>query len=165
MSDAARPGPAAGRPMLDLAAWRARLGEPIGPSPWRRVEQQTVDRFAEITGDRQWIHVDPVRARRGPFGAPIAHGYLTLALIPTMLRELVAFPEPGLTVNYGLNRVRFPAPIPVGAATRLVATALAAEPAGPGGFQVVLECRVAVAGQAKPACIAECVVRWHPRPG
>ncbi len=119
-----------------------------------------MDLFAEATGDHQWIHVDPERARLGPFGGTIAHGYLTLSLLPMLLQGMVRVPGVGLAVNYGLNRVRFVSPVPVG--SRVRATAVPQEVTDvEGGVQLVLAVTVEVEGQAKPACVAETVTRLY----
>lgn len=101
------------------------MGKPLGVSPWHQITQAQVDLFAEATGDHQWIHVDPERARVGPFGGTIAHGYLTLSLLPMLLQGMVRVPGVALTVNYGLNRVRFVSPVPVGSRVRATAVAQA----------------------------------------
>src|SRR5580692_5555964 len=105
---------------------KAKVGEHLGYSDWLEVTQDRVNQFADATGDHQWIHVDPERARTGPFGGPIAHGYLTLALIPAALMEILVIDEATQVINYGLNKVRFPAPVPVGSKLRTVLTLAAA---------------------------------------
>jgi acyl dehydratase len=139
------------------------VGDRLGVSAWHEITQERVNLFAEATGDHQWIHVDPERARRGPFGGPIAHGYLTLAMLPMMLQDLVRGPEVALVVNYGLNRVRFTSPVAVGSRVRAAAAVKAVEDV-PGGLQVVLEVTVEIEGQDKPACVAETVSRLYPEP-
>lgn len=147
--------------VADVAALRARVGgEPI-VSEWLTVDQARVDRFAQATGDHQWIHVDPERARReSPFGGPIAHGFLTLSVIPSLLFRTVRF-EQRMGVNYGLNRVRFPAPVRVGAALR--ASCLVAEVADmpDGAQQVTWDVTVEIDGESKPACVAQLVTRHY----
>ena len=138
----------------------ARVGTELGVSDWQQVTQDQVNLFAEATGDHQWIHVDPERARAGPFGQTIAHGFLTLALLPALLHDLAPVTEHRLAINYGLNRVRFPSPVPVGARIRARATLKAAESVA-GGIQVVLESTVEVEGQDKPGCVAETVSRYY----
>ena len=134
-------------------------GEQLGASAWHTVTQAAVDTFAEATGDRQWIHVDHARAAAGPFGGTIAHGYLTLALAPEFLDEIVEVDGVSLVLNYGLNRVRFPAPVPVGSRVRVRAEVVSAEPI-PNGVQVVLGLTVELEGGMKPACVAEVVFRY-----
>lgn len=145
----------------DVATLRARVGgEPI-VSEWLTVDQARVDRFAQATGDDQWIHVDPERARReSPFGGPIAHGFLTLSVIPSLLFRAVRFEE-RMSVNYGLNRVRFPAPVRVGAALR--ASCVVAEVADmpDGAQQVTWDVTVEIEGESKPACVAQLVTRHY----
>ena len=128
------------------------VGETLGPGPWRTVEQSRVDTFADATDDHQWIHVDPVRAAQGPFGGPIAHGYLTLSLLPSLMRELYRVEGMRMAVNYGLNKVRFPAPVPVGSAIRAVATVVSVDPVE-GGVQIVLRVTVESDAGAKPVCV------------
>jgi acyl dehydratase len=133
------------------------IGEEIGPTDWFEVTQERVDAFAEATNDHQWIHVDPERAKDSPFGGTIAHGYMTLALIPFFTSQLFALQTPGAKLNYGTNKVRFPAPLPVGG--RLRATASVAEVAETGaGIQLVTRYTLEIEGQDKPACVAETVV-------
>lgn len=119
-----------------------------------------MDLFAEATGDHQWIHVDPERARAGPFGGTIAHGYLTLSLLPMLLQGMVRLPGVALTVNYGLNRVRFVSPVPVGSRVRATPV-LQALTEVEGGMQMVLEVTVEIEGREKPACVAETVTRLY----
>jgi len=144
----------------DLAGW---VGQALATSDWIAIDQHRVDAFAEATDDRQWIHVDPARAAAGPFGAPIAHGFLTLSLMPALLASAFAIDNVGMGVNYGLNRVRFPAPVPVGSRLRAHLKLLAFEPV-PGGAQLTLEATVEREGSAKPVCVAELVTRQHISP-
>jgi acyl dehydratase len=138
---------------------RAVVGEHLGYSEWREVTQRLVDLFAEATDDHQWIHVDPARATaESPFGGPIAHGYWTLSLAPTLLDEIVRVEGVRLGVNYGINKLRFPAPVPVGSKVRL-GVRLAACDDVPGGVQLTWDSTFEVEGQAKPACVAEIVYR------
>jgi acyl dehydratase len=139
---------------------RSRAGTKLGASPWHTVSQDQVDRFADATGDHQWIHVDPERARRTPFGRTIAHGYLTLSLIPSFTPELLRVEGVKMGVNYGVNKVRFPSPVPVG--SRLRATGRIAEVSEvPGGAQLVVAITVEREGADKPVCVAETVVRFY----
>ena len=135
------------------------VGHHLGYSDWLTVDQERIDRFADATGDHQWIHVDPARAAKGPFGTTIAHGYLTLSLVPFLLAQVVHVQNVGLAVNYGCNKVRFPAPVPVGSEVRVGASVASAEPVD-GGVQAVLDVTVEVRGAAKPCCAAQVVVRY-----
>jgi acyl dehydratase len=137
---------------------RALVGQTLGVSDWITVEQARIDRFAEATGDHQWIHVDPARAASGPFGGTIAHGFLTLSLLAPMFDTAFAIADVRMGVNYGLNRVRFPAPVPAGSRLRGHFRLLAFEPL-PGGAQIGVEVTVELEGSAKPACVAESVTR------
>jgi acyl dehydratase len=135
------------------------VGTELGVSDWLEVTQKRVDTFADATDDHQWIHVDPVRAAAGPFGAPIAHGYLTLSLLVPLIGGVLAVTDASLTVNYGLEKVRFPAPVPVGSQIRLQAVLSAADPVS-GGVQATVQCTVEIEGSAKPACVAQIVFRY-----
>jgi len=141
-----------------LAELQALTGSPLGTSDWLGVDQARIDRFAAVTGDDQWIHVDPVRAAAGPFGATVAHGYLTLSLLPVMVRTAFKVADVRMTVNYGLNRVRFPAPVPVGSRLRGHFKLMTFETIA-GGAQVVVEVTMEREGHAKPVCVAESVAR------
>lgn len=134
-------------------------GFDLGSSDWIEISQDRIDLFAEASGDHQWIHVDPERAASGPFGGTIAHGYLTLALVVPLLWQLVAFPAEAMIVNYGLNKVRFPAPVPVGSRVRLLATVNRVTETT-SGAEIVLGLTVEVEGAARPACVAEAVYRY-----
>jgi acyl dehydratase len=135
-------------------------GDTYGPSSWIDIPQSKIDAFAEATGDHQWIHVDPEKAKDGPFGTTIGHGYLTLSLLPVMSYEVIPHQEDGMALNYGLNRVRFPAPVPSGSRVR-------------GGFhvdtieehdwgrQVTMTATVERDGGDKPVCVAEVVFRYY----
>lgn len=138
---------------------RSMQGKEWGTSDWMEVGQDRIDRFAEATGDHQWIHVDPERARSGPFGTTIAHGFLTLSLIPGLGRDLKV-EGIKMGINYGLNRVRFPSPVKVGSRVRAVTRNLGVEDVE-GGVQVVNQVTVEVEGQEKPACVAETVTRFY----
>jgi acyl dehydratase len=137
---------------------RQQVGETIGTSDWISVDQPRIDQFAQATGDHQWIHVDPERAAGGPFGAPIAHGFLTLSLLPLMGETAFDVADVRMGVNYGLNRVRFPNPVRVGSRLRGHFKLLAWEPLD-GGAQLITEVTVELEGAAKPACVAESVSR------
>ncbi|WP_129838764.1 MaoC family dehydratase [Streptomyces sp. RFCAC02] len=142
------------------AALRAAVGEPLGPTGWLTVGQDRIDLFAESTGDHQWLHVDPARAADGPFGTTIAHGHLTLALLPALSPGLLTVTGTRMAVNYGLNRVRFPAPLPAGARVRAGGHIVAADDV-PGGVQVTLAVTVEREGGDKPVCVAETVTRHY----
>lgn len=129
----------------------------LGVSDWFHIEQDRVDGFADATDDHQWIHVDPERARGGPFGTTIAHGYLTLALVPRLLDELLRVTDQVRGTNYGLERVRFTNPVPVGAALRLAASILSAERRGDGGVRYRIGLRIEVAGEERPALVGETI--------
>jgi acyl dehydratase len=135
-------------------------GDEFGPSSWVEVSQSRIDAFAEATGDQQWIHVDRERAAAGPFGTTIAHGYLTLSLLSAMSFEVVPAGEGGMAVNYGLNRVRFPAPVPAGSRVRATFRVDAVEDFD-GGSQVTMTATVEREGGSKPVCVAELVFRRY----
>jgi len=142
--------------VADLASL---VGQPLGHSSWFEVTQERVNAFADATEDHQWIHVDPERAAEGPFGTTIAHGFLTLSLLVRFWYEVgPAFEGYRMGINYGLNRVRFPAPVRVGQKIRLSATLAAVEDV-PGGVQVTVDCVVEADGSDKPACVAQAVFR------
>jgi acyl dehydratase len=136
------------------------LGVRFGPTPWTMVTQAQVDAFADVTHDHQWIHVDEERARQGPFGTTIAHGYLTLSLVPFLLGQLLEVTGVSMAVNYGLEKVRFPAPVPVGAKVRATGTLKDVEQVA-GGLQCTLSVTVEREGGEKPVCIAEPVFRYY----
>ncbi len=138
---------------------RAALGRHLGYSDWLLIDQQRIDAFAEATGDHQWIHVDPERAAAGPFGAPIAHGYLTLSLSNLFLPQILEVTGFAAGVNYGTNRVRFPAPVPVGSRVRGGAE-LTDVADVPGGLQTTMTITIEVEGASKPACVIESISRW-----
>ena len=144
--------------LQDLAAL---VGQPLADSDWLAVEQQRIDAFAEATDDRQWIHIDPPRAAAGPFGAPIAHGFLTLSLLPALLHTAYVIDDVRMGVNYGLNRVRFPAPVPAGSRVRAHFVLRTFEPLPDGGVQLTLEATIEREGSRKPVCVAELVSRQH----
>ena len=139
-----------------------QVGKEIGASDWITVTQEKINLFAEATGDHQWIHVDVERAKKGPFGAPIAHGFLTLSLLPEIWGKAIKVNQTGMGVNYGLNRVRFMSPVPAGSKVRGKIKLLAAEPLDKGGFQYTYETTIELDGVAKPACVAESLVRRYP---
>lgn len=137
------------------------VGTDLGPSPWITVEQQRIDTFADATDDHQWIHVDAARAEGGPFGTTIAHGYLTLSMLIPLWEQVLEVDGVTTKVNYGLNRVRFPSPVPSGSAIRLAAS-IAAVTEIEGGVQVVVDATIEAEGAAKPVCIAQPVFRLYP---
>ena len=137
---------------------RAAVGEQLGYSDWLEVDQKRIDLFADATGDHQWIHVDPEKAAAGPFGTTIAHGYLTLSLLPLFGPQLISVEGVKMGVNYGTNKVRFPAPVPVG--SRLRATATISDVTDvPGGVQVTVAFTVEREGGDKPVCVATVLIR------
>lgn len=138
----------------------ALQGQPIGASDWVSITQEAVNLFAEATGDRQWIHVDPERAAAGPFGTTIAHGFMTLALLPRLHHTMFRVKGITMAINYGLNKVRFPAPVRVGAEVRAHGSIVEVTDLGGGGYQVTLSTSVEVAGSEKPACVAESILRY-----
>ncbi|MGC4782356.1 MaoC family dehydratase [Micromonospora zamorensis] len=139
----------------------AAVGETIGPGPWQPIEQSRVDLFADATDDHQWIHLDPERAAAGPFGGTIAHGYLTLSLLPALAGRLYRVEGVAMGVNYGLNKVRFPAPVRVGAAVRATVVIAEVSPVS-GGVQMVATVTVESDTGGKPVCVAETVSRLYP---
>lgn len=139
---------------------RAAAGEQLGVSDWMTVEQQRVNAFADATEDHQWIHIDPRRAAAGPFGATIAHGFLTLSLLPHLIDQTYRVEGTTMVINYGLNKVRFPAPVPVGSSVRAdVALAEATEVTG--GLQLVVRATLQIEGNAKPGCVADWITRVY----
>ena len=136
------------------------VGAEFGPSSWIEVPQERIDAFAESTGDRQWIHVDTERAAAGPFGTTIGHGYLTLSLLPAMSYEVVPRQQDGMAVNYGLNKVRFPAPVPSGSRVRGTFRVASVDEAE-WGFQATMAATVEREGGDKPVCVAELVFRYY----
>lgn len=142
------------------AQLRAAAGEYLGASDWLTVDQQLVNAFADVTDDQQWIHVDPQRAAAGPFGTTIAHGFLTLSLFPRLVRQVYRVEGTTMGVNYGLNKVRFPAPVPVGSRVRADVSVLDVSDV-PGGLQLVVRATLEIEGSAKPGCVAEWVTRSY----
>ena len=136
-------------------------GETLGPSAWVTIEQDRIDKFAEATDDHQWIHVDPVKAKDGPFGATIAHGYLTMSLVNRFLPELIEVQGASMGINVGTDKLRFLTPVKVGSRIRGVGEIVSAEEAK-GGFQVVVRVTVEIDGEAKPACVVDTISRFFP---
>jgi acyl dehydratase len=146
--------------VLQFSDLAGHVGKHLGYSGWHLVDQDQINRFADATGDHQWIHVDAERAAAGPFGTTIAHGYFTLSLTPVCLFEILRVEGVRLVVNYGLNKVRFPAPVPSGSKVRLGAELTGVEDIS-GGVQATVAGTYEVEGQSKPACVAEIVFRYY----
>ena len=140
---------------------KALAGRDLGHSDWLEITQERVNMFADATGDHQWIHVDVERAAAGPFGGPIAHGYLTLSLVIPLFTELLEITGTTMSVNYGLEKVRFPSPVRVGSKIRLAATVAEVTEVAGNGVQMVLDFTVEIDGQPKPACVARPVYRHY----
>jgi acyl dehydratase len=138
------------------------IGKPLGASDWLEIRQQRIDGFADATGDHQWIHVDPERAKAGPFGKTIAHGYLTLSLVSCFLPQIVEVRGVSMGVNYGCEKVRFPAPVPVGSRIRGVGQLVAAEEVKGGAVQATVRVTVEIEGGGKPACVVDTISRFVP---
>lgn len=145
----------------NLAAFNALIGQEIALSDWTTITQAQVNQFAEATGDHQWIHVDPERAKTGPFGAPIAHGFLTLSLLAKFADESIHVDSVKMGLNYGLNKVRFMSPVPVGSRMRARFKLLSVEALPGNGQQSVSEVTIELDGVPKPACVAESIVRRY----
>ncbi|HVN50295.1 MAG TPA: MaoC family dehydratase [Acidimicrobiales bacterium] len=137
-----------------------KVGEHLGYSEWVDITQEQVNLFADATGDHQWIHVDPERAKSGPFGGPIAHGYLTLSLGPMLMPQILRVDGVAMAVNYGCGKVRFPSPVPVGSKLRLGAELLSVDDVA-GGAQVTMVFTFEVEGAPKPSCVAEIIFRYY----
>ena len=145
-----------------LSELASHVGQEVGTSDWITITQEQINLFAQATGDHQWIHVDPERAKAGPFGAPIAHGFLTLSLLPLFFASTFEVKQKGMGVNYGLNKVRFTSPVPVGSRLRARMTLLKAEPIDNNGLQLTWAVAVEREGAAKPVCVAESIARSYP---
>jgi acyl dehydratase len=145
-----------------LDEFPALVGQEVAVSDWLTITQAQVNQFAEATGDYQWIHVDVERARAGPFGAPIAHGFLTLSLLPKFFEASMEIVGSRMGVNYGLNRVRFMAPVPVGSRLRARMLLLACEPIDKDGMQMTWQVTIEREGAEKPVCVAESIARRYP---
>lgn len=149
------------RTVQGLEEMQTLVGQELGVSDWHRVTQEEVDLFAKATHDHQWIHVDPERCKReSPFGGPIAHGYYTIALAPALLAQVLTVRGVRMGVNYGLNKMRLPSPVPVGSRVRARATLAGYEPIA-GGASVTIGLTFEVEEQAKPACVAEVIYRYY----
>ncbi len=159
------------RPATDIAdmpitfdsadAILAAVGTKLGPGEWTAITQQRIDKFADATDDHQWIHVDPARAKAGPFGATIAHGYLTLSLMAKFLPQLIEMRGLKMGVNYGTDKVRFPSAVKAGARIRARGELVAAEKTKDGGIQATIRVTVEIEGEAKPACVADTISRYY----
>jgi acyl dehydratase len=139
---------------------RGLVGADLGSSNWVEIDQARIDTFADATEDHQWIHVDPERAQAGPFGTPVAHGYLTLSLLIPMWSEILDVKEVTSRVNYGLGKVRFPAPVPVNSKIRMKATLVSVEDV-PGGVQLTIDAVLEREGGDKPVCVAQPIFRFY----
>ena len=146
--------------VIDIDDLSAHVGRPLGLSSWRRISQDDVTAFATLTGDEQWIHVDPERAAAGPFGTTVAHGYFTLSLSTQVLDEVLTVKGAGVVLNYGSDRVRFPAPIRVGSRIRAQVELASVKPLS-GGAQATYRLTYEVAGQQKPGCVADIVYHYY----
>jgi len=144
----------------DLGEFKDLVGQQVGYSDWVTIDQDRINRFAEATNDHQWIHVDPERAAKGPFGKAIAHGYLTLSLIPGLLGSVLRVEGISMGINYGCNKVRFPSPVPVDSELRMGVTVTDVKEVGD-AVQVVMEMVLQVRDAAKPSCVAEVVYRYY----
>jgi acyl dehydratase len=144
-----------------LAGLAGLIDQPLGISPWLTIDQPRIDAFAAATGDHQWIHVDAQRAAAGPFGTTIAHGFLTLALLPMLSDQAFAIADVRMGINYGLNKLRFPHPVRVGSRVRAHFVLKSFEPLEGGSVQLVVEATVEIDGASKPACVAELVSRRY----
>lgn len=160
MSGADVPGPVVFRSPDDLLA-DGVAGSALGPSSWLTIDQERIQAFADATGDQQWIHTDPARAASGPFGSTIAHGYLTLSLLPTLTDELVRVDGISAAINYGADRLRFVQPVPVGSRVRAVGEITGAQ-AGSGGVRLAYRVTVEIAGAERPALVVETITLFVP---
>ncbi|MBF8192149.1 MaoC family dehydratase [Nonomuraea sp. K274] len=149
------------RTFANVQELKAAVGETFGPTEWRTVTQEQVNLFADATDDHQWIHVDVERAKEGPFGGTIAHGYLSLALLPSFMFEMVEVQNVVMGVNYGLNKVRFPRPVPVGGRIR-AAGSLTDVKGTPAGYLSNLKMTIELEGEKRPVCIAETLSLYVP---
>ena len=141
---------------------KGAVGKPLGVSEWLEIDQKRIDLFAEATGDHQWIHVDPERAKQGPFGATIAHGYLTLSLVNSFLPQIVEVRGIAMGINYGADRLRFPAPVPIGSRIRGSAEVVSAEDTKDGAVQAKVRVTIEIEGSDKPACVIDSLSRYYP---
>lgn len=144
-----------------LGDLKSMVGEELAVSNWFVVDQPRINQFADATGDHQWIHVDPDRAASGPFGATIAHGFLTLSMLPLFIQDALRFDDVRMSVNYGLNRVRFTSPVPVGSELRARFRLVGIEDVAGQGMQVTMEATIERKGFDKPVCVAETISRRY----
>ncbi|GAA1618435.1 MaoC family dehydratase [Nonomuraea maheshkhaliensis] len=151
------------RTFANVQELKAAVGESFGPTEWRTVTQDQVNLFADATDDHQWIHVDVEKAKEGPFGGTIAHGYLTLSLLPSFMFSMIKVEGIAMGVNYGLNKVRFPRPVPVGGRVRAVGE-LTDVKGTPAGYLANLKVTIEIEGEKRPACIAETLSLYVPAP-
>jgi acyl dehydratase len=140
------------------------VGKQLGKSDWLEITQKRIDQFAEATNDHQWIHVDPARAAQGPFKKTIAHGYLTLSLASYFLPQIVEVRGISMGINYGTDRVRFPAPVPVGSRVRGSAELIEVEPQKDGSFQSKVRVTIEIEGSERPGCVVDSISRYYPAP-
>jgi acyl dehydratase len=145
-----------------LTELAACAGQDVAVSDWLTITQEQINQFAEATGDRQWIHIDPERAKAGTFGAPIAHGFLTLSLLPQFFASALHVTQTRMGVNYGLNKVRFMSPVPVGSALRARLFLVSAEPIDNNGMQMTWDVTIEREGIVKPVCVAQSISRSYP---
>ncbi|MCP3984042.1 MAG: MaoC family dehydratase [bacterium] len=138
------------------------VGNGLGASEWMSIDQARIDQFAEATGDHQWIHVDPERAKAGPFGTTIAHGYLTLSLVNALLPQIIVVKNISMGVNYGTEKVRFPAPVPVGSRIRAVGELVKAEEVKGSAVQATVKVTIEIEGSERPGCVVETISRFVP---
>ena len=141
---------------------KTAVGNPLGVSEWLEIDQKRIDLFAEATGDHQWIHVDPERAKQGPFGTTIAHGYLTQSLVNLFMPEIIQVNGISMGINYGADRLRFPAPVPVGSRIRGTAEIISAEDTKDGAVQAKVRITVEIEGGERPACVVDTISRYYP---
>jgi acyl dehydratase len=146
----------------NLQELTSAVGRHLGYSDWLEIDQERIDKFADATGDHQWIHVDPERARTGPFGRCIAHGYLTQSLVSHFLPQILRVEGISMGVNYGADRLRFPAPVPVGSRIRAGAELLEAAPQKDGSVQAKFRVTVEIEGSEKPGCVIDMIARYYP---
>ena len=144
------------------AELKGAIGKELGTSDWLEISQQRIDQFAEATGDHQWIHVDPERAKAGPFGATIAHGYLTMSLASYFLPQIVTVKGISMGINYGVDRMRFPSPVPVGSKLRAKGELVEAEDTKDGAIQAKVRVTIEIEGQDRPACVVDTLSRYYP---
>ena len=143
------------------AELQGSIGKQLGHSEWLEIDQDRINTFADATGDHQWIHVDPERAKAGPFGAPIAHGYLTLSLVSMLLPQIIQVSGISMGINYGTDRVRFPAPVPVGSRVRAGAELVDVKEVGGAAVQATVRVTIEIEGSEKPACVVDTISRYY----